>query len=156
MYLAIHHECTANIDLRAALQKIGAINSATLHSHNHPNGVDFDEVLDYSKCDQKSWEEQLQDVLEAGVVNYALQNEDGSYGKRRDFTDEEKTELSLWPVHFSQDGKTMFYTSYIKPCEDPFFYASRAVPDSVMKISLQWGREAPDVFYFKDGATFPG
>lgn len=139
--------------IKTKLIEGGFVSERTLHPRKSGPGKIYPNVLDYSKCNPAEWAKQLQHVLEAGVVDFAERNRDGSYGVRRDFTAAEQAELSLYPVHFPDDDHVEWYSKW-KFNEDPLIYISTALPIEMMHFSAFYEDSFDGSWYVRNGKHF--
>lgn len=107
----------------------------------------------YAKCDAADWEEQLQKILEHGVIDCSKKKEDGSYGVRRDYTSEEQKELGWYPVWFKTPDKMVWFSKWTMD-DNPGYYASRAVPTQNMIMHLYYEADFDGGWYMKNGKKF--
>lgn len=148
-----HHLFGLNI--KEALIEGGYVGPKTLTSKAHPKGVAFEFVLDYAKCNPDEWKKQLAAILERGVVDFGKQNPDGSRGVRRDYTPEEQAELGFYPVRFNDDGTEMIWSAAWRSNDDPAYYASCALKNTVLILDKFYEAEYDGGGYLKSG-TFIG
>ncbi len=107
----------------------------------------------YAKCDAADWEEQLQKILERGVIDCSKKNEDGSYGVRRDYTPEEQKELGWYPVWFENPNEMVWLSKWTMD-DNPGYYASRAVPKQSMIMHLYYEATFDGGWYMRNGKKF--
>ena len=139
--------------IKTKLLAAGVVSSRMLYPKGYPNGKMYESVLDYSKCHEKEWQKQLEDVLESGVVDFGLRNVDGSYGVRRDFTEEEKAMLPLYPIHFSDNDHVEWYSKW-RHNEDPLIYITMALPTEIMYFSAFYESACDGCWYVRDGKHY--
>jgi hypothetical protein len=131
----------------------GFVSPAVLYSKRRHEGKMCEHVLDYSKCNAEEWSAQLEDLLEAGVTDFAVRNEEGSFGARRDFTEQEKAMLPLYPLSFPDDDHVVWYSKWVHE-EDPLVYISFALPDEILHFTAFFEDKFDGMWYVKGGKYF--
>ncbi len=106
--------------------------------------------LDYAKCDKDLWEEQLQQTLEKGVLDFSKQKPDGHYGVRRDYTPEEIADLGWYPVRFGEPFEAYWECKW-RSNDDPAIYISRALPNQNMILTAYFEDSYDYGFYIRNG-----
>ena len=146
----VYHEIYCE-GIRRKLFGAGVICEKVLTSRTSPQGRFFPYVLDYSKCAPADWAAEKAEILERGVVDCSKRGPDGNYGLRRDYTEEEQSELGYYPVSFDEGGDKMSWLSKWTSNEDVAFYASKALPDETIIFCQEYEGEYDGGCYLKNG-----
>ena len=148
----VHHTLSCE-GIKQKLIDSGVVYEKTLKSKSAPKGRAYPFVLDYAKCDEVEWAKEIRNILERGVINCAIKGPDGRYGVRRDYTEDEKSELGFYPVKFSEDGNEMTWLCRWIENEDVAFYASKALPEETMILEESYEGTYDGGCYLKNGVN---
>lgn len=130
--------------LKEELLEKGVVHPQSLYSMRRKQYVELDSVLDYAKCSTEKTENIRKELKEQGYKNYI----DGAY-RKVDFTDEEIESLLYYPVRFSEDGNSMFWSQNYGHDEPPSFMISSLFEDEIFRFESQTEGTRNGIIYFK-------
>lgn len=134
--------------LRDKLISGGFVKPDSLYSSREKEFKQFDNVLDYEKCDAEECRIQREKILEKGILDYKT-----SPPTRRDYSPEEAGNISKYAIQFSDDGNEVHWFTKYRTNDDPVFYISKAFPDDIFYFCKFYESEYDGSYYVKDGVA---